>query len=36
MIGTQLIILLSRLIDLKKYQLISNEVGLKFGKQFNC
>lgn len=33
MIGTQLIILLSRLIDLKKYQLISNEVGLKFGKQ---
>lgn len=33
LIGTQLIILLSRLIDLKKYQLISNEVGLKFGKQ---
>lgn len=33
LIGTQLIILLSRLIDLKKYQLISNEVGLKFGKK---
>ncbi|MCB0589312.1 MAG: Uma2 family endonuclease [Phaeodactylibacter sp.] len=33
LIGTQLIILLSRLIDLKKYQLISNEVGLKFSKQ---
>ncbi|MCB0551836.1 MAG: Uma2 family endonuclease [Phaeodactylibacter sp.] len=33
LIGTQLIILLSRLLDLKKYQLISNEVGLKFGKR---
>ena len=33
LIGTQLIIILSRLIDLKKYQLISNEVGLKFGKK---
>ena len=33
LIGTQLIILLSRLIDLTKYQLISNEVGLKFGKK---
>ena len=33
LIGTQLIIILSRLIDLKKYQLISNGVGLKFGKK---
>lgn len=33
LIGTQLVIILSQLIDLNKYQLISNEIGLKFGKR---
>lgn len=33
LIGTQLVILLSKLLDLKQYQIISNEVGLKFGNK---
>lgn len=33
LIATQLIIFLSRILDLNKYQLISNEIGLKFSKK---
>lgn len=31
-IATELVILLSRLLDLKTYRIISNEIGLKFAK----
>ncbi len=33
LIATELVILLSRLIDLGKYRIMSNEIGLKYGKK---
>ena len=32
LLGTELVILLSRLLDMDKYRIMSNEIGLKFTK----
>lgn len=32
LLGTELVILLSRLLDMSKYRIMSNEIGLKFAK----
>jgi len=33
LIGTELVILLSQLLDMRKYRIMSNEIGLKFAKK---
>lgn len=33
LIATQIVILLSQLLDMTKYQILSNEVGIKFGEK---